>query len=147
MEGGSQMKYILFIVRFFASAVFFLSGFLKVLNPGGFLLDIQAFAIFPYGFAYVLSLLIPSLEIICSIALWKKSLRPASTMILSIMTVGFIVLVTYEEWQGLNLNCGCFGDWLFFPNFYTHIGFNCILLATLILNLEQGDHAGKIKAN
>jgi uncharacterized membrane protein YphA (DoxX/SURF4 family) len=139
MAGGSQVKYISLIARLFASATFLLSGFLKVLNPGGFLLDIQAFTVFPYELSYLLSLLVPSLEIVCSIALWKRSSRAASIAILSLMTVGFIALIAYEEWQGLNLNCGCFGDWLFFPNFYFHIGFNCILLAALLLNLEQSN--------
>jgi putative oxidoreductase len=136
------MSVVILLARIFVTATFLLSGVLKLIDPSGFLIDVQAFDLFPYGVAYFLSLWVPVLEIICSLGIWRVSFRNASAAILSIMTVGFILLIGYEEWQGLNLNCGCFGDWLFFPNFYTHIGFNCILLAALLLNMEKS-HANK----
>jgi len=131
------MKTLPFIARVFVCLIFLLSGVLKIIDPATFLLDIQAFDVFPYAIAYLFSLLVPSMEVVCALALWSRAYRCAATMLLSLMTLGFIALIGYEAWQGLNLNCGCFGNWLLFPNFYTHIGFNCFLLAALLVNTDQ----------
>jgi len=129
------MKLLLAMARAFLSAVFLLSGGLKLLAPGQFLLDVQSFDVVPYGVAYFVALFLPVLEILCALALWPRCLARGAGWLLIGLLLGFSGLILYEELEGLNLHCGCFGDWLIFPDAYMHIGFNCILLGLLLLDL------------
>lgn len=129
------MKILLGMARAFLSAVFLLSGGLKLLDPGQFLLDVQSFNAVPYGVAYFVAMFLPVLEILCALALWYRRLAFGAGLLLIALLIGFIGLMVTAELRGLNLHCGCFGDWLIFPDAYMHIGFNCILLGLLLLDL------------
>lgn len=129
------MKLLSAMARAFLSAVFLLSGLLKLLEPGQFLLDVQSFNVVPYGVAYFVALFLPVLEVLCALALWQRRLACGAGLIQAGLLLGFIGLILYGALAGLNLHCGCFGDWLIFPDAYMHIGFNCILLGLLAIDL------------
>ncbi len=131
MAGSSKpMKNITGIL---IGLVFTLSGFLKILEPGQFLFDVQAFEAVPYPIAYGVALFLPWLEVFAGLNLIALKWIPhkGASVILALMTAAFIVLITWADVRGLDLDCGCFGDWLVFPNTLAHIGFNCLLLAGL----------------
>ncbi len=122
----------LLLATLFLILVFAISGGLKLANPARFLLDVQAFEVFPFPIAFVSSLLVPWLEVLCAIALIFRSLAAGAALILTALTTSFIALIGYAWASGLHLDCGCFGEWLVFPNFASHIGFNLLLLLLLV---------------
>ena len=126
------MAVVTLILRFVVGAVFLLSGSIKVLDPGRFLIDVLAFDAVPYALAYVTALTLPWLEVLCAIALWTGWAMRGAIVWLMLMTAAFIVLIARAAAAGLDLGCGCFGDWLVFPNVGVHLAFNGVLLTALI---------------
>jgi uncharacterized membrane protein YphA (DoxX/SURF4 family) len=117
------------ILRLFVTAVFVVSGALKLQDPSRFLLDVQSFELLPYWAAYATALALPWLELLCAVALWRPSLARAGAFLLGLATAGFIAGLGLATARGLELDCGCFGDWLVFPNLGVHVAFNIALLA------------------
>lgn len=115
-----------------ALVTFIFSGVVKLADPGRFLLDLQAFGFIPYPAAFAIAFLLPWLEIIPALALLIRSYRAAGALILAALTSGFIAVISYAEWSGLDVDCGCFGEWFVFPNVATHLAFNTVLLISLI---------------
>jgi hypothetical protein len=113
--------------------VFAVSGLLKAGDPGRFLLDLQAFGFVPYAAAYPLALLLPWLEILTGVALLSGRLLAGARLLGFAMCGGF-ALFTLLAWRlGISADCGCFGDWLVFPNHTTHLLFVAALAAALAL--------------
>lgn len=123
------MKTILrLIFRLLLSATFVLSGAIKLRAPDRFLLDVEAFALVPAWFAFATALVLPWIEVLAGVALWWPRLRRGAALLLLGATASFIAALVLAEWRGLELDCGCFGDWLVFPNLAVHLGFNLCLL-------------------
>ncbi|KAF0094079.1 MAG: DoxX family protein [Puniceicoccaceae bacterium 5H] len=120
------------ILRLFAALVFIASGALKLLDPGRFMLDVLAFQLFPYDMAYVVALTLPWVEVLGGLALLTGLGKRGAVLVLTLLTAGFITLLLVANAHGIVTDCGCFGDWLVFPNMATHIAFNCGLIFALV---------------
>ncbi len=120
------------LLRAVLGAVFVLSGVLKAAAPDRFLIDTHAFGITPYFASYLTAVFLPWLEIAAGAALiFKRALLGASSL-LGGLTAVFIAAILMVWIRGVDLNCGCFGDWLVFTSYPGHIGFNLLLLAGLL---------------
>jgi len=115
-------------IRLFLSASFLLSGIIKVLDPARFHLDVESFQLLSPLAAYLTALALPWFEIFTALGLWIPKAARGSALLASTITSVFILALLMT--QHLDLDCGCFGDWLIFPNLATHIAFNCALLAS-----------------
>lgn len=122
------MKLFRFFVRLFVSVVFLVSGALKLQDPSRFMLDVQSFQLLPYWADYAAALALPWLEIFCAIALWRPSLARAAALLLGLATLSFVSALILATLRGIELDCGCFGDWLVFPNLGAHLAFNGFLI-------------------
>jgi putative oxidoreductase len=124
-----------FFAALFLSATFLLAGSLKVWAPDRFLLDVRSFELLPAWLAYGTALTLPWLEVFAAVGLWSSRLARGSALLLGLSALSFILALTLAEWRGLELDCGCFGDWLVFPHFAAHLAFNLALAtaATLLL--------------
>jgi hypothetical protein len=125
------------LARLLLTVVFMLSGVLKVQAPDRFLLDVQAFHLVPLWLAYGIALGLPWLEIFAALGLWWKGLARGAASLLGALAIGFIVFLVVAEARGLELDCGCFGDWLVFPNLATHLLFNATLAAASFWLLKK----------
>lgn len=136
---GAQLG--IWILRAAVSLVFLVSGFLKLLDPGRFLLDVQAFELLPYSLAFGAALALPWLEILAAVGLWWRRLGTGSPLLLGLATLGFIGALGIANARGLERDCGCFGEWLVFPNMAAHVAFNCGLVAAclVLLRFPAGD--------
>lgn len=114
-------------VRGLVSLVFLVSGGLKLQDPSRFLLDVQSFELLPYTLAYAVALALPWLEVFGAVALWRQSLARSAALLLGLATLGFIAALGLATAKGIALDCGCFGDWLVFPNLGAHVAFNLAL--------------------
>jgi len=119
-------------LRFIVGAVFLLSGALKVLDPGRFLIDVLAFEAVPYPVAYLTALGLPWLEILCALALWSGIALRGAALWLLLLSMSFIFLLARSAYAGMDLECGCFGDWLVFPHLGYHLAFNALLAAACV---------------
>lgn len=126
---GTVVNVAVIGVRLFVSAVFLVSGGLKLVDPGRFLLDVLSFQLLPYALAYAAALALPWLEVFAGLALWRPSLERGAALLLGLATLGFLVGLASAHLRGLDLDCGCFGEWLVFPNLGVHVVFNLCLVA------------------
>jgi len=127
------MKILLrLLAGLFLSGSFLLAGVLKVRAPDRFLLDVESFALLPAWLAYATALVLPWLEIFAALALWSGRLARGALLILGSLAAAFMIGLILAEARGLELDCGCFGDWLQFPNLATHLVYNGLLLAASV---------------
>lgn len=125
------LNWLEWALRLFAGGVYLVSGTLKLADPSRFFLDVLSFNAVPYGMAYGVAMALPWLEVLGALALltgWGK--RGAVALLLP-LTLGFIGLLVWAESQGHALDCGCFGQWLVFPNLAAHLAFNGVLALAL----------------
>ena len=116
----------------FLSVTFIVSGAIKLKAPDRFLLDVEAFHLVPAWLAYGTALVLPWVEVIGALALWLPKWRRGAAFLLAASTVSFIGALSIAEARGLDLECGCFGDWLVFPSFGVHLLFNAVLLLSSV---------------
>jgi uncharacterized membrane protein YphA (DoxX/SURF4 family) len=123
------------LLRLVLSLLFALSGIIKILDPGRFFLDVKAFELLNEPAAYAAALFLPCFEIIAACCLWVPGLRRGAALLLALSTLSFIAALSITRARGLDIDCGCFGEWLVFPSFWAHIGFNTFLTlgATVLL--------------
>lgn len=115
------------LIRFTLAGVFLLSGAIKLKDPGAFFLDVQAFALLPAPWDFAVALTLPCLEVFLGLALLLKlRLRGAGAWVIALST-SFIGALLYADNKGIDLQCGCFGDYFVFPNLTTHLIFNGFL--------------------
>lgn len=134
MEGPTVKSWL---PRIWLSGVFLLSGLLKALAPDRFLLDLKSFEMLPHQAAYATALVLPWLEIVAAIGLWWRPLARGSALILLLLALAFILALGGAAIRGLDLECGCFGDWFLFPNLWMHLLFNASLVLAAILLLRR----------
>ncbi len=125
------------LIRLAVSAVFLVSGLLKVIDPARFLIDVRSFELLPYSLAWAVALVLPWLEIFAALGLWLRRLASGSALLLGLATISFLLAIALATARGLDLDCGCFGDWLVFPNTATHFAFNAILLCGCLILLKN----------
>ncbi len=96
--------------RLFVGIVFIYAAVGKIQNPADFALAIENYRILPPSLSHYAALLLPWMEIYCGIFLilgfWVRS----SALILSAMTIIFILALIYALVLGLDINCGCFDN-------------------------------------
>ncbi|MCC5835811.1 MAG: hypothetical protein JJU20_13860 [Opitutales bacterium] len=119
------------LVQIAIGLVFLLSGLLKLGDPARFLDDLQAFPFVPYSLAFATVLILPWAEVLSAVALIIGRLRSGALMMLGLMTAVFIAFILLAHAMGIDADCGCFGDWLVFPNPFLHVAFNAVLLGLI----------------
>ena len=123
------MKSLLTIsCRCFLSFFFLLSGAVKLADPARFMIDVKAFELLPLHLAYGVALFLPVFEVVAALALWIPRIRQGASALLALSLVSFIGALLLSHYRGLELDCGCFGDWLVFPSLTAHLAFNTALL-------------------
>lgn len=121
-------------LRLFLTATFLVAGALKVQAPDRFLLDVEGFGLLPGWLAYATALVLPWVEILAALGLWWKRLARGAALLLTLSALSFIGVLVVAEVKGLDLNCGCFGDWLIFPSLWSHLLFNAgLVVASVVL--------------
>ena len=102
-------KIIVYLLAWGIGGVFAYASALKFMNPAVFLADIESYRLVPYRIAWLGAALIPSLELVCGVALFFRMVRREAAMILWLLTVVFMVVLASAWWRGIDVSCGCFG--------------------------------------
>ena len=114
---AAVIRGVMILLRVATGSVFLVSGILKAAAPDRFLIDTHAFDITPYFLSYLTALFLPWLEIAAGVVLLLKKALLGASLLLGGLTVVFIVAIALVWTRGVvDLNCGCFGDWLVFAS-------------------------------
>jgi uncharacterized membrane protein len=121
------------------TGLFVYAGVIKFIHPDAFLADVESYRMLPYSLAWMVSLYLPPVEIICGLGLWIPKLSRDSASILLFLMLVFIAAISGAWVRGLNINCGCFGSSVNEAN-YLWLIFRDLLIsaALLFLHNKQG---------
>jgi putative oxidoreductase len=121
--------------------IFIYAGVAKALDPVQFGLDIDNFKILPWFFSVRLALYLPSLEILCGLALIFRFLYRGGLSILTALIMVFIGATIAAKARGLDITCGCFGHasqhWSFAQHMAIDLGILVGLVALLFASARQ----------
>jgi putative oxidoreductase len=96
--------------RLVVGGVFIWAGVLKIVDPLGFAQNIKNYRIVGHDISFFLALILPWLEVFCGIFLIIGFWQRASALLTSAMLLGFIALVVITIARGIDIDCGCFGQ-------------------------------------
>ncbi len=102
--------WILFLMRLTLGAVFSFSAWNKIMAPQALADAIVGFEIIPESIALEAAIMLIWLELICGtfmiLGLWARATVIVITGMLTLFEVGLITVVA----RGIEVNCGCFGQ-------------------------------------
>lgn len=97
------------ILAFTFGGVFVYAGWMKLRDPGLFLIDIRSFDVLPDPYAAWLALVLPWLEAAGGLAVITGFLRRGALLVLNVCLVAFFAAIGWAWYRGLDIKCGCFG--------------------------------------
>jgi hypothetical protein len=93
--------------RWLISLIFLVAAFPKLFNVHEFAATIDAYGLLPDILLLPMAVALPVLEILLALGLLFNRLQ--SKIGIAVMLLFFISLLSYSIWQGLDIDCGCFG--------------------------------------
>jgi len=133
---------LIFLIRIFLGGLFVVAGLDKITDPQAFANSILQYKVVGPTLAMCTATILPSLELLCGLSLIIGLYPRGCELLITIMLVGFTVLISSALLRGLDISCGCFTQ---DPNVskigYQKILENCglILLSTwLLFTRNQG---------
>jgi uncharacterized membrane protein YphA (DoxX/SURF4 family) len=121
-----------FLVRLAIAALFIYSGVVKALDPAHFMAQMESFNILDYFMIFTIAHVLPMIEIICGILLLTMKYTCSASVILILLSGVFILVLTTLKAMGLEVDCGCFGDWKFLGGYSSHITFDIAIIVFLV---------------
>lgn len=91
------------------SGTFLYAGVLKIANPRAFQESILDYQVVGIATAAALAWWLPWFEVLCALSLWWLRFRRAALTGITLMVVGFLVVLASALARGLAISCGCFG--------------------------------------
>ena len=137
----SAKRILVVLCRILLGVVFTFSGFVKSVDPQGFAYKIQdyftAFGLASlHSTAYVLAVLLVSLEFYVGLLLLFGELQKFATVMVTLFMLVFTPLTLYLAIANPVSDCGCFGDAIKLTNWQTFWKNVPLLLASIFLLLE-----------
>jgi uncharacterized membrane protein YphA (DoxX/SURF4 family) len=99
------------VLAWMIGLVFIYAAVLKIANPADFAQNIKYYKILPPLAVNATALLLPWWELCAGAALFLPAWRRAAAVIAFFMTCVFIAAVTSAVIRGLDISCGCFGQY------------------------------------
>ncbi len=97
------------ILRLLVGGAFVVAGALKVADPAKFALDVSNYRLVPYELINLVAILLPWIEITAGLFVLAGIWLRAAALVITSLTVMFLVLIVSALARGLNIECGCFG--------------------------------------
>lgn len=102
---GAKPLYI--VIRVILGAVFIYAGATKIGDPAGFAMAIDEYGLVSWRMANLIAKTLPIIEIISGLGL-ILDIRGALGMLVA-QLLGFVAILSYAIYFGLDIDCGCFG--------------------------------------
>ncbi len=96
------------VARLIVGGVYVYASFDKIIHPDAFAKIVHNYHILPDVLVNIFALILPWLELVCGMALIMGTRVLGAAVILSGLTVVFIVAVAVNVARGVNIDCGCF---------------------------------------
>ncbi len=103
-------RYLQYFFRLILGGVFIWAGIIKITNPLGFAQDISNYQILPQSISFFLALFLPWIEVICGVFIITGLFLRSSSLFLSGLLGGFLILMIVTLIRGIDVECGCFGS-------------------------------------
>jgi putative oxidoreductase len=98
------------LFRLLLGGVFIWAGTVKIAAPLDFAQDIANYRIFPRFLSFFLALILPWIEVLCGILVASSIRSRSGSFVLSVLLVGFVILIVLTMIRGIDVECGCFGS-------------------------------------
>ncbi len=99
------------VARLVPGIVFLYAGITKIINIPLFTQSIRAYQLLPeLWMSDILAYILPVVEILAAILLIAGLLTRGAAAVTLMMLVAFIVGIAWVWYQGISIDCGCFGD-------------------------------------
>lgn len=128
-------KIVELILRLVLGIIFVSFAALKLLDPAAFVRDVANFQIPPFSDApwdMWLAYTLPGLEIIAGLCLIFKFLYRGALLTIGGMTLTFIIAIGYVWSIGLNVECGCAGQYNVLGGYASHITALGLMLGAVV---------------
>ena len=142
MKSPISNTIVILLVRIFLGGLFVAASLDKITDPQAFANSILQYKVVGPTLAMCTATILPSLELLCGLSLIIGLYPRGCALLITIMLVGFTILVASALLRGLDISCGCFTQ---DPNVskigYQKILENCglIILSTwLLFTRNQG---------
>jgi uncharacterized membrane protein YphA (DoxX/SURF4 family) len=99
---------LILLVRIFLGGLFVVAGLDKITDSQAFVNSVLQYKIVGPTLATWTATILPSLELLCGLSLIIGLYPRGCTLLITIMLVGFTILVTSALIRGLDISCGCF---------------------------------------
>lgn len=86
------------------------AGVAKALDSNAFAQSVENFRVVSQLMAQIVAYYVPWLEIALAIGLLVPRWRVSAAWLVLLLLCGFTALLVSAQWRGLNIQCGCFGD-------------------------------------
>lgn len=104
------LNIFLFFVRIFIGGFFLFAAIPKIMDPLAFATAISHYELVPVWSVNAIALTLPWLELLAASALLLGFKTRASAILCGAMLTVFTIAVAVAVIQGLQIDCGCFGD-------------------------------------
>ena len=102
--------YLIFILRVFVGGYFLYAAIPKIAEPLAFATSIHHYEMMPAWSVNAYALVVPWLEVIVGVGLVAGLKTRTSAIITGVMLVMFTIAVAWAVMNGLEIDCGCFGE-------------------------------------
>jgi putative oxidoreductase len=111
LGAGSRGKasWVDWLLRFIVGGAFVFAGALKIADPAKFALDVANYRLLPPELINLVAILLPWIEMVAGLFVLASIWLRASALVLTCLTVMFLVVILSALARGLNIECGCFG--------------------------------------
>jgi uncharacterized membrane protein YphA (DoxX/SURF4 family) len=99
---------LILLVRVFLGGLFIVASLDKIADPAAFAVSILNYKIVGPTLAMVIATILPSLELLCGLSLILGLYPRTSAILITLMLVGFTILIISALLRGLDISCGCF---------------------------------------
>ena len=100
-------KLLYHTLRVILGGLFIYAGYLKLSDVGAFAQAIDGYGLVTWSTAKLLSKTLPVLEILAGLGLILDIKGALGTIVA--LLLGFMILIGYAIYMGLDVDCGCFG--------------------------------------
>jgi uncharacterized membrane protein YphA (DoxX/SURF4 family) len=99
---------LILLIRVTLGGLFVISSLDKLADPGAFTVSILNYKVVGHLLATMTATILPSLELLCGLSLILGLYPRTSALVITILLVGFTILIISALLRGLDISCGCF---------------------------------------
>jgi uncharacterized membrane protein YphA (DoxX/SURF4 family) len=110
MKSLLSNRTLILLARIFLGGLFVVAGLDKITDSQAFANSVLQYKVVGPTLAMWTTTILPSLELLCGLSLLIGLYPRGCEMLMSLMLVGFTILVASALLRGLDISCGCFSQ-------------------------------------